>query len=174
MKVKIIIGIIIVNFIGLAITAELFAMARREQPERAPVKGGPAMPKPKSRQERKINQMKAEMTEKAKETLTSKEWMVYLTYKEAKPKAAATTDVLTFVGSKVASENLMDKEFSKSNYALTVQDDGSAVWETMQVNPSGDKAFLRGELRGEAISGVIVLNPSKGAKLTIYFSSVTP
>ncbi len=123
--------------------------------------------------------MKKQAIEKARAALNSHEWTVYLTPAPdpsgKKVKVTVTTDVLTFSGeSKVASKELVAKGYPESNYTLSMQDDGTAVWETMQVNEQEGLAFFRGELRGESMKGVLSMQPTKGAKSTYYFSTTMP
>ncbi|MCX5701904.1 MAG: hypothetical protein NTW64_02845 [Candidatus Omnitrophica bacterium] len=108
---------------------------------------------------------------KAKETLGLKEWTIYLiTMTEKKMKT--DTDLLTFAEGKITSKNLSPKGFPSSNYTVTVQEDETIIWETMQTADNGDIAFWRGELQGELMRGVLSMHPVKGEVKDYTFSTV--
>lgn len=110
----------------------------------------------------------------ARETLKMKEWEIYLTPQEAPKRVKNETNVLTFSDGKVASKNLSDKGYNTSNFSLTIQDDGLAVWETMQADVDRNLAFWRGELRENVMRGTLFLSPQKGDKITYSFTTVKP
>lgn len=121
--------------------------------------------------------MKRQAMDSARQELNSHEWTVYMTPspENAVKRPAIEEDVLSFSGEgRVVSKNLLAKGYPESNYTLTVQDDGTAVWETMQVNEKEGLAFFRGELKNSAMKGVLSLQPQKGAKQTFYFSTTKP
>jgi hypothetical protein len=116
---------------------------------------------------------------KSRQALKSQEWVIYVTPAEmvtGKKKAAPTveTDVLTFTDATLKSQNLCAQGYGESNFALSIGDDGTAVFETMQVNQNEDLAFLRGELQNNVIKGSMGMHPKKGAKRSFNFSTVKP
>jgi len=113
---------------------------------------------------------------KARQTLKSQEWTIYLVPLEVSKKEKPTmeTDILTFTDMKVKSQNLSAKGYGESNYSLHMQEDGTAVWETMQVNENEDLVFLRGDLKGNQMTGVISMQPKKGARRDYSFSTAMP
>ena len=113
---------------------------------------------------------------KARQTLKSQEWTVYLVPLELSKKEKPTVeiDILTFTDMKVKSNNLSSKGYGESNYSLRVQEDGTAVWETMQVNENEDLVFLRGDLKGNQMSGIISMQPKKGTRKDYSFSTTMP
>ena len=111
--------------------------------------------------------------ENAKAALDSQEWTVHLSLANGR-RPKDSTDVLTFKEGKVTSKNLLAQGYPESNYTLSVTGDGVAVWETMQVNEKVGLAFLRGELHGMMMKGAISMQPQKGEKSTLYFSSEIP
>lgn len=117
--------------------------------------------------------MKNQVLENAKAALTGQEWTVYLSLANGR-RPKDSTDVLTFKEGKVSSKNLVAEGYPESNYTLSVTGDGVAVWETMQVNEKVGLAFLRGELHGTMMRGAISMQPQKGEKSTLYFSSEAP
>ena len=110
-----------------------------------------------------------QLAAQAKNKLESRQWEVSVT--SAGKKAATEADVFTFTNGKVTSKNLSAQGYKKSNLNVGIQDDGTAVWETMQVNANNDLAFFRGELFGTAMKGVISMQPVKGAKTVLHFST---
>ena len=124
----------------------------------------------------KLAAKRAALMQKAKQALTGREWIIYVTIKPATAKEAEVieTDALTFADRTVLSKNLSTQGYSKngSNYSLWVADDGSFTWETMQLNEeTQDIAFLKGEFRGSVMTGVIVYKPVKGEGATYYYTS---
>ena len=109
---------------------------------------------------------------KAKEVLAANEWTVYLTamgQKKARPEA----DVLNFGEGKLSSKNLSGKGYSTSNCTITVQSNGTIIWETMQTTEKGEMAFWRGELEGEVMRGVLSLQSPKGQAQDFSFTNIS-
>ncbi|KPK99251.1 MAG: hypothetical protein AMJ95_00465 [Omnitrophica WOR_2 bacterium SM23_72] len=110
---------------------------------------------------------------RALEQLNSQTWTIYLTAQGVK-KPRVETDVLIFSGSTVTSQNLSNQGYSGSNFTLSVQDDGNAVFETVQRTEEGDLALWRGTLYGNKIVGILNLRP-QGKVATIYsFTTLMP
>ena len=92
-------------------------------------------------------------------------WQVKLTppfimLEQTKP---LETDVIEFGSNNVLSKNLDAIGFPRSNYSLRIKDDGTAVWETMKTSGKGVIIFLRGELKGDSMRGVLSL-PAQAEK----------
>lgn len=109
---------------------------------------------------------------KAKETLAAKEWTIYLTAMGQK-KAGQETDMLNFAEGKLSSKNLSGKGYPASNCTITVQPNGTIIWETMQTAEKGEMAFWRGELEGQVMRGVLSLQPLKGQARGFSFTNVS-
>ncbi|MDD5477087.1 MAG: hypothetical protein PHG87_02605 [Candidatus Omnitrophica bacterium] len=109
---------------------------------------------------------------KAKTTLAAKEWTVYLTAMGQK-KAGQETDVLNFAEGKLSSKNLSSKGYPTSNCTITVQPNGTIIWETMQTTEKGEMAFWRGELEGGAMRGVLSLQSPKGQARGFSFTNIS-
>jgi len=114
--------------------------------------------------------VRSQLVEKAKQTLSSQEWTIYMPITVGK-KTISETDVFTFANGKISSKNLTAQGYKESNVNIGVQDDGTAVWETMQVDANNNLAFIRGELSGTSMKGVISKQPVKGNKATYKFST---
>lgn len=116
------------------------------------------------------NQRKAK-EENVRQILKSREWIIYLVPQDSKGKPE--TDVLTFTEEgKIMSKNLIAKGYHASNFALTLSDGGVAVWETMQSDENQNLAFLRGELRGDEMTGSIVMKSVKGIGIAYSYSTM--
>ena len=124
------------------------------------------------RQEALAHQRKI-VEQSARQTLQLKEWPVYLTLESGKGKTE--TDTLTFTAEgQVSAKNLSVKGYSASNVRVTAQDDGSAVWETMQVDKDKNLVFLRGVLKGNEMSGSFFMKPVKGEPVTYLYTTIVP
>ncbi|HNX81287.1 MAG TPA: hypothetical protein PKL77_03990 [Candidatus Omnitrophota bacterium] len=120
------------------------------------------------------NIMKTQMLENAKANLESKEWIVFVSptlSQSGRKVKGGDSESLTFKDGKVAAKNLIARGYPESNFTLNVQNDGTAVWETMQVNEKEGIIFLRGELKDTGMKGVISNQPMKGEKSTANFST---
>ena len=117
---------------------------------------------------------KQQMEQASREELASKQWTIQVTPKVARRNEIAEVDVLTFTDTTVKSSNLSIKGYSESNYALHIEADGTAVWETMQGTNTSDTALLRGELKGDVLRGSISMQPEKGERTVYLFSSGVP
>lgn len=111
-------------------------------------------------------QQRQAMETSALEKFNAQAWTIYLTAQGVK-KPRVETDVLTFSGSTVTSQNLSSLGYSGSNFTLTVQEDGNAVFETVQRTEAGDLALWKGTLAGNKIVGILNLRP-EGKVPTIY------
>lgn len=80
-------------------------------------------------------------------------------------------DTLTFDGRRVVSGMLTQEGYGGSNFSLAPQDDQTASWETMQMNPGGDIALWRGELTGQSMSGMLSRQPAQGEAVTWSFTA---
>jgi len=100
-------------------------------------------------QEKLINEKRA--------ALNNTEWQITVTpleQKEEKPHQ----DTLRFVNNQVVSENFAIEGYPATNYSLTVKQDGTVIWETMQTKIEKEEkeiTFWRGEWRDERMKGII-------------------
>jgi len=111
--------------------------------------------------------------EKARKILAGTAWTVYTTLQEAK-RPEEGTEVFTFTERRVTTQNLANQGYGMdgSNYSTSYEPDGTLVWETMQKYKDGEgEAILRGDLRGDVMTGVIDIQPAKGARRIYYFTS---
>jgi len=113
------------------------------------------------------------MEARASNTLTAQPWTVYRSLQGVK-KPRVETDVLTFTGNEMVSQDLSLQGFSPSNYALRLQEDGTGIIETMQSGPNDSMAVCRGEVRGEVLMGELSINHKNGAVESYVFTSETP
>ena len=109
--------------------------------------------------------------EEKKAELNGTQWEIQITTQVAKT-SMPKTDTLIFQDGKFRSEALSKKGFSPTNYTLTLQEGGPTVWETMQTGSDKKEgvAFVRGEWKGNVMSGVIVRQLEAGNE-DYYFSN---
>lgn len=125
-----------------------------------------------ARQEELAQKRKA-AEQSARLALSSKEWTVYVSPESGKGRTE--TDVLAFtVEGQVSAKNISAKGYNASNFRLTIQDDGLAVWETMQVDKDKNVVFLRGNLKGDEMAGSFFFKPVKGDPSTYLYTTVVP
>ncbi|HOW42458.1 MAG TPA: hypothetical protein P5110_03315 [Candidatus Omnitrophota bacterium] len=111
--------------------------------EQAPVKKAPEAKKTDKAAEAALKQKKEQIQRKAGE-LNNTEWQIELTPLSGKGKKE--TDVVTFSNNQVVIGNYLKKGFVATNYTVSIQDDGTGVWETMQSSEKAGTAFWRGEM----------------------------
>lgn len=119
------------------------------------------------------DQERAALQSNAVTTLNSQAWTIYLTALGAK-KSKVETDVLTFSGTGMVSQNLSAKGFGGSNYSMHVLPDSAVVFETVQRTENDDIAAWRGELREGNIYGTVSIKYKSGASVGHAFSTVMP
>ena len=119
-------------------------------------------------------QRKAAVT-KARKTLDGTTWMVYTTLQqEGKGKPEKGTETFTFSERRITTGNLASQGYAPggSNYSTRIEADGTVVWETMQKHEGGEgEALLRGDLKGNVMTGVIDIQPASGSRKIYYFTS---
>lgn len=117
-----------------------------------------------------------QLMEEASAVLASREWLVYFIPDEGIPKRGSLkTDVFTIKDGQVTAKGLLARGYNTSNYTMSVMNDGTVVWETMQKSKSeGGVIFLRGELRGEMLTGFMTFQPAKGNREDYSLTSVKP
>lgn len=97
---------------------------------------------------------------------------------EARPRDKAATpavyfDKLQFKGHMLSSKEMAVKGFQPSNYTLTVQNDGTLLWETMQRNAAGGVIFWQGQTtKDNKMSGIMSTNSADGKSQDVLFTSV--
>ena len=77
---------------------------------------------------------------------------------EGKP----SKDTLSFADGQVTSANLSKAGYPSTNYSLTLREDGTASWETMQSQEGKGIVFWRGEVGGPSMRGVMSKRPAEG------------
>ena len=159
---NVILAVVVLSFLVVGVKSGYCARGKKKEVAPAKKQEANVLPEPAApeqiQQDLKIPQ---EKEKKAKEKLGAREWTVYLISKAAK-KTKQEADILTFSEGKLTSKNLSAKGYLSSNYTVTIQDDNTVVWETMQSTEKGDMAFWRGELRDETMRGILSLHPEKG------------
>ena len=84
-----------------------------------------------------------------------------------------TKDIAIFKDNKIGIESLLNKGFSYTNYTLTIKNNGTLVWETMQTKGS-EVVFMRGEVASDItrMHGIISF-PKGGSSDDYSFKSVS-
>ena len=98
-------------------------------------------------------------------------WTLQLTAMASGSQGKVQNDTLTFSARTISSERLAKSGYPDSNYSLTVGDDGTAVWETMQTKEGKGVVFWRGELHGASMQGVLSQQPVEGASEDFAFTA---
>ncbi len=166
---RVLVSVVVAGFLAFAVASSFSA----QKPKPVAMT---AEEKAKAKQEEKalaaLSKKTAEQA-KAKEKLSTHEWVINLTLRGEKSATAKTdTDILTFSNGTVTSSNLSGKGYGASNITVNIQDDGTIVWETMQTTDKGEMAFWRGELRNDVMSGILSMQNPKGASEEFFFASV--
>jgi cytoskeletal protein RodZ len=102
--------------------------------------------------------------------LESSQWNIQI--KPMSGKGSAESDILSFSDDKVSSKNLSNLGYSATNFSVRSQEDGTLIWETMQISEKDGTAFWRGDLREGVMSGVLSKRDKKGNTVNFSFTSV--
>jgi hypothetical protein len=130
-----------------AVAPQAPAASKVEAPKAEVAKVEPAKPKMDKTQKEAI-EFKRKLMEKKRSELNNTEWQIELVPMSGKGNKEGETVV--FKNNQVSLVGYGKRGFPTTNYTLTVQDDGSLVWETMQTSEKSGIAFLRGEIDAAA------------------------
>jgi len=116
---------------------------------------------------------KREAVQKKMALLNNSEWLIELTPLSGKGKKE--TETVTFKNNQVLIAGYSKKGFPATNLTLTVQDDGTTIWETMQTSEKSGICFWRGEMDKPmaAMRGVLSHKIDDKTKQDYSFSSVS-
>ncbi|MFH0828172.1 MAG: hypothetical protein V1919_03305, partial [Candidatus Omnitrophota bacterium] len=116
---------------------------------------------------------KRALAQKKLNELNDTEWTIDLVSMVAKGKKEV--DIITFKNSQVAIASFTKKGFPTTNFTLTVQEDGTVIWETMQTSEKSGIAFWRGELDSklQTMRGVVSHQLDNKSKQDYSFVSTT-
>lgn len=132
------------------------------------------------RQDKQIEQYiwKIKLTEEAIKELEDEKkavngyiWRIELTPMGGHATGPALADTLYFADNKVFSYNLNQEAFPASNYSRREESGGMTVWETMQVDGSGNVANWHGEWDGSIMRGVLSKRSATGEVMDYSFVS---
>lgn len=159
---------------GLSFSSSVFAQKKGQANSKAKEEAAllEARKQETARQE-ELAKQRMTVEQNARQGLSSKEWTVYLSPVSGQGKVEVDTFVFTGAG-QVLAKNLSLKGYGQSNFQLRAQDDGSAVWETMQVDKDGNLAFLRGVLRDNELTGSLSMQPAKGSPVNYSYTTTAP
>jgi len=71
------------------------------------------------------------------------------------PKKKPIKDVVSYEHGRLKSKAFATEGYSESNLTVTIEDDGKAIWETMQSHTTKGPIFWRGELAEKTVTGVL-------------------
>lgn len=108
------------------------------------------------------NDEKAKRKKEVVAMLSGTTWDVEL-FPMDDPKKKAIKDVVSFENGKLKSKTFAVEGYNDSNLTVTIEDDGKAIWETMQSHESKGPIFWRGELADKAVNGVLSRQTKEGA-----------
>lgn len=101
--------------------------------------------------------------------LEGTEWDVVMTHITAKGKKNISEDKLIFADKKFISERFEKKGYGPTNYSLTLREDGTTRFGTMQIKGK-DTSFWKGILEDGTITGSVHIQFSGGESTkTTYF-----
>jgi len=104
--------------------------------------------------------------------LDGTEWEVTMVYVTKKGKKKSSEDKLIFSNNKFISESFEKKKYEPTNYSMTLEDDGTTKFGTMQ-KKGKDTSFWKGTIKGDTIDGSVHTQFSGGSSTrTTYFNGI--
>ncbi len=135
------------------------------QPSAPPIPPPPPAPDPEVLRKQA---MTLNLRDQVRKELDGTTWPIQL--KRTDGSGEMVTDTVTFTGPKIGSERLSADGYPTTNYSARFEDNGLAVWETMQMKPEGGTAFWRGEVRGSKMEGMLTEQAADGSAAQYQFS----
>ncbi len=134
------------------------AVKTEQAPKAEAVKAAPKVDPQKAKSDKALEdalKLRKAAQDKKRAELNNTEWQIELTPMTGKGKKESETVI--FKDNKISFLNFGKKGFPVTNYSITVQEDGSFIWETMQTSEKSGMAFWRGEMDAKAqrINGVL-------------------
>ncbi len=104
--------------------------------------------------------------------LNNTEWAVEMSSMN-NAKVKKEMDTVIFKDNQVSIANYSKRGFPTTNFTLTVQEDGTVIWETMQTSEKSGIAFWRGEFdpKLETMRGVVSYQLDSKNKQDYSFAS---
>lgn len=121
------------------------AVKKTEESKPAPTSAKKTDKKSEKAQQDALNARREAIQQKRK-ALNDTEWQIELTSTSGGAKAKKEIDIVVFKNNQVTVRGYSAKGFPTTNYTLTIQPDGTIVWETMQTSEKSGVAFWRGEI----------------------------
>lgn len=101
--------------------------------------------------------------------LNGTEWAVEMVYVTSKGKKNTSDDTLLFADKKFISGDFDNKGYTPTNYSLTLEEDGTTRFGTMQIKGK-ETSFWKGKVKGDKIDGSVHTQFSNNTTSTTYFS----
>lgn len=116
---------------------------------------------------------KRALMQKKRNELNNTQWQIELI--ESSGKGKKENDTVEFKNNQIVSAAYGKRGFPSTNYTLTVQNDSSLVWETMQTSEKDGIAFWRGEISPDMkqMRGVLSHRIDDQTSLDYSFASVS-
>jgi hypothetical protein len=116
---------------------------------------------------------KWEASKKKMAQLNNTEWQIEMMPISGKGKKEQ--EIITFKNGQVSMSNFGKKGFPPTNISLTIKEDASVIWETMQTSEKSGVCFWRGELDKTLMTmrGVISHKIDDKNKMDYSFSSTS-
>lgn len=101
--------------------------------------------------------------------LDGTKWKVEMVYVTKKGKKDVSRDILIFSDNKFISKNFEKKKYSPTNYSMTLEEDGTTKFGTMQIKDK-ETLFWKGVVKGHTIDGSVHTQFSSESSRTTYFT----
>ncbi len=98
-------------------------------------------------------------------------WEVELVSEEPDGTIKAIHDKIRFTGKSFESSYFTSQGFSRSNYTVTLNNNGVITWETIQRNDRGELVSWRGDWQGNKMEGVMSYRPVESQPQDFSFMS---
>lgn len=115
----------------------------------------------------KISYKDLVLAEKAE--LNGSEWVIFIK-QVGEDTGNAETDILSFSDNKVTSANMRKMGFEGTPFSVTVKEDETVIWETMQ-SGNGQTAFWRGDIKNGIMNGMLSKKSASGESTNFFFNS---
>ncbi len=110
-----------------------------------------------------------ELSAAKKQELNGTQWNV--TVKPLSGGGSAESDVIIFSDGQMSSKNLQSAGFEATDFTVRVEEDGTVIWETMQVDGKDNFAFWRGDINEGVMRGVLTQKDNSGRTFDFSFTN---
>ena len=113
------------------------------------------------------------LRQEKRQKLNNTNWEIEIKAIEGKTKTQA--DSLIFEDNRFYSDLSLKEGFKATNYTISIKDDGTIVWETMQTAEEGRINFWRGEISDDmkSMKGITSQKKSDDTSVNYSFTSTS-